>query len=197
MKALRIFFVLWLLGSLAIAGTVDEYAAKIAPLIDPVKLSTLGPRGANTRVEKITFHLATAKAEGLSLWKIADTALQKVGVTNPTAAELTKAAMLRNVTIAERLGCLDTSGMDEMRNGRAATVKRGPFAGDQLSVDHIIPRAIVPEFDHVIANLELLPQRANSQKNARIGQRQRNLAEKLYKAGLLSRTGLESVQRAW
>ena len=31
------------------------------------------------------------------------------------------------------------------------------YAGDQLSVDHIIPRAVVPELDNVIANLELMP----------------------------------------
>lgn len=45
----------------------------------------------------------------------------------------------------------------------------------------------------MIANLELMPQRANSRKNAQVGQRQRDLAEKLHKAGLLSRVGMETV----
>jgi hypothetical protein len=49
-----ILTVVLLLGTLiAGAGTVADYAAKIAPLIDPAKLSTLGPRGANTRVKKL------------------------------------------------------------------------------------------------------------------------------------------------
>lgn len=110
------------------------------------------------------------------------------------AAALTKAAILRNVTIAERLGCLDTAGLEEMRKGHAATVQRGPYAGDELSVDHVIPRAVVPELDNVIANLELLPQRANSRKNSTIGSRQRDLAEKMNKAGLLSDAGLKAVR---
>src|SRR5687767_8066012 len=187
-------FGLLLSAALALAGSVDDYAAKIAPLIDPAKLATLGPRGANQRVQKITYWLATTKADGVSLAKVADAALRTAGVTNTAAAGLTKSAMLRNVTIAERLGCLDKAGLDEMRQGKAATVRRGPYAGDELSVDHIIPRAVVPELDNVIANLELLPKRANSRKNSSVGQRQRDLAVKLNKAGLLSEAGLKAVR---
>jgi hypothetical protein len=44
-----------------------------------------------------------------------------------------------------------------MRKSNAATVKTGPYKGRQLSLDHIIPRAVVPELDNVISNLELLP----------------------------------------
>jgi len=46
-----------------------------------------------------------------------------------------------------------------MRRGKAPTVMKGPYKGDQLSVDHIIPHAAVPELDNVIANLELMPLR--------------------------------------
>ena len=75
-------------------------------------------------------------------------------------------------------------------------MKRGWYRGDQLNVDHIIPRAVVPELDNVMANLELLPQRANAKKNSSIGQRQRDLARKLHAAGLLSDTGLRAVLTA-
>jgi hypothetical protein len=183
-----------LASHLAFAGSVEDYAGKIAPLIDPAKLATVGARGANPRVQKITYWLASAKAENVSPAKVADAALLKVGVTNSAAMKLTKDAMLRNVTIAERLGCLDQSGLDEMRKGHAATVRRGPYAGDELSVDHIIPRAVVAELDNVIANLELLPLRANERKNSTIGQRQRDLAAKLYAAGLLTPEGLRQVR---
>ena len=67
--------------------------------------------------------------------------------------------------------------------------------GDQLSVDHIIPRAVVPELDNVIANLELMPLRMNEKKNAKMGARQRDMAKKFYQAGLLSRKGLDAVLR--
>jgi len=46
------------------------------------------------------------------------------------AARLTKAALLRNLDIAEKLGCLDADVLAEMRKGNAPTVRRGPYAGD-------------------------------------------------------------------
>ena len=64
----------------------------------------------------------------------------------------------------------------------------------QLSVDHIIPRSVVPELDCAIANLELMPMRMNESKNAKIGSRQQALAVKLEKAGLLSEVGLRAVR---
>jgi hypothetical protein len=43
----------------------------------------------------------------------------------------------------------------------APTVRPGPYAGDRLSVDRIIPRTVGPELDNVIANLELVPAQMN------------------------------------
>ena len=77
-----------------------------------------------------------------------------------------------------------------MRRGRSPTVQRGPYLGDALSVDHIIPRAVVPELDNAIANLELMPLRMNESKNAKVGQRQIDVARKLNEAGLLNDAGL-------
>ena len=102
---------------------------------------------------------------------------------------------MRNLDIAEKLGCLDAESMAEMRKGKAPTVRRGPYKGDQLSVDHIIPRAVCPELDNVIANLELMPLRMNESKNDRVGARQVDLTRKFNKAGLLSDKGLDAVVR--
>ncbi len=41
-----------------------------------------------------------------------------------------------------------------------------------------------------------MPLRMNESKNAHIGDRQRDLAKKLFQAGLLSRRGLEVVLRS-
>jgi hypothetical protein len=41
-----------------------DYAKRIAPLIDPAKLATLGKRGANQRVQKAFCWLADARAAG-------------------------------------------------------------------------------------------------------------------------------------
>jgi hypothetical protein len=189
----RLWIIPLLLWSLvAWAGQPDVPARAIASLIDPAKLATLGKRGANSRVQKCVYWLAVARSQGSDPTKVMDAVLAGMNV-NGLAAKLTKDALLRNLDIADKLGCLDKAGLDEMRHGRAPTVRRGPYKGDQLSVDHIIPRAVVPELDNVIANLELMPLRMNESKNAKIGQRQRALADKFHEAGLLSAEGLKAV----
>jgi hypothetical protein len=184
-----------LIWCLPLLAAQSDYAKRIAPLIDPAKLATLGKRGANSRVQKSVYWLAEARAVGQKPDKVLDRAVTLAGYKSSDAAKLTKDALLRNLDIAEKLGCLDEDGLAEMKRGKAATVMKGPYKGDQLSVDHIIPRAVVPELDNVIANLELMPLRMNESKNAKIGDRQRDMAKKFYQAGLLSEQGLEVVLR--
>lgn len=127
---------------------------------------------------------------------VLDRAITLAGYENSDAAKQTKTALLRNLDIAEKLGCLDDAGLAEMRRGKAATVMKGPYKGDELSVDHIIPRAVCPELDNVIANLELMPLRMTESKNDKAGARQTDLARKFNKAGLLSDKGLKAVESA-
>jgi len=182
-----------LLAGGAVADTTAAYATRISALIEPAKLATLGKRGANPRVQKYVAQLADARLAGVNVTNVANEALAKAGMKGD-AAKLTSEAMLRNLAIADRLGCLDDKGLGEMRRGKAPTVKRGPYAGDQLSVDHIIPRAVVPELDNVIANLELMPLRMNESKNDKIGARQMALGKELRAAGLLSEAGFKQLQ---
>ncbi len=170
-------------------------ASHIASLIDPSKLATLNERGANPRVQKAVYWLAVARERGEKPAKTLDRAIASAGYKG-AAARLTKAALLRNLDIAEKLGCLDAPGLAEMRRGLAATVRKGPYKGDPLSVDHIIPIAVVPELDKVIANLELMPLRMNEDKKARVGTRQLALGKQLYKAGLLSKQGWRTLKKA-
>jgi 5-methylcytosine-specific restriction endonuclease McrA len=100
--------------------------------------------------------------------------------------DLTAAAMARNRTIAERLGCLDAEGMEKLRRGNAPTIRFGPYTGEKLTVDHIIPRAVSPSLDLVLANLELMPSSINLRKGSKIGQRQIDLANKFLQAGMIS-----------
>jgi len=177
------------------ADLVATYAARIASLIEPAKLATLGKRAANPRVQKYVAQLAEARLAGNNPTNVANESVTKAGMTG-TGAKMTSDAMLRNLTIADRLGCLDVEGLSEMRKGKAPTVRRGPYAGDQLSVDHIIPRAVVPELDNVIANLELMPLRMNESKNDKVGARQLALGKELNVARLLSKAGLTSLESA-
>lgn len=184
----------WLLLTFQVTAAQTDYAQHIASLIDPAKLATLGQRGANQRLQKCIYWLAEARQAGQKPGNVLDRAAALAGYKHE-AAKLTRDALLRNLDIAEKLGCVNAAGLAEMRHGKAATVMKGPYKGDGLSVDHIIPRTVVPELDNVIANLELMPLRINESKNARIGDRQREMAKKFFQAGLLSRRGLEAVLR--
>jgi hypothetical protein len=168
---------------------MDE-AGQIASLIDPGKLATLKSRGANTRILKITAILWSAKYAGKNPAEITLEAVKKIGWSGTPAGDLTATAILRNLEILEELGATTPADIAEMRRGRSPTVRQGPSTGDILSVDHIIPVAKAPELSNCIANLELMPLRLNQRKNDTIGDTQRDLAQKLYAAGLLSSSDL-------
>jgi hypothetical protein len=166
---------------------------RIAALIDPAKLATLAPRGANPRVQRYVAHLEEARLVGWDPVKVAQRAVVSVGMQGE-AARLTVEAMLRKLTIAGRMGCLGPEGLAEMRRGRSPTITLGPYAGDQLSVDHIIPFSLHPELDKVIANLELMPLKMNLKKQDKMGPRQQELAERLQRAGLLQQLETQHAQ---
>jgi hypothetical protein len=73
------------------------------------------------------YWLAVARQNGQKPDVILDRAL--AGKMSGDAAKLTKAALLRNLDIAEKLGCLHAEGLAEMRKGSAPTVRRGPTRG--------------------------------------------------------------------
>ena len=175
---------------------VADVSTLIQPLIDPAKLATLGERGANTRIQKVTEILWQAKVNGQDPAKVADKAVELIGWAGTEKGRLTSAAMVRNVTILERLGSTTPEDLEDMRHGRAATVRKGPYIGEVLSVDHIIPRSVAPELDNVIANLELMPLSVNQRKGNKVGDRQVSLAKALRDAGLLQNAGFQSVMAA-
>lgn len=194
-------YLLWLLVlsfALGVSGRAAEsdVAGRIAGLVAPEKLATLRSGAANPRLQKAVFLLEEAKRAGDSVAAVAAQAVRLAGYTNREAAKLTNDSLVRNHDIAEKLGCLTTGGLAEMRQGKAPTVTLGPYEGEELSVDHVIPKSVAPELDRVIANLELLPLRLNQRKSDSVGERQVSLARKLHRAGLLSTGGLARIERA-
>ncbi|HEY4284020.1 MAG TPA: hypothetical protein VGM62_13215 [Chthoniobacterales bacterium] len=157
----------------------------LVSLCDPAKLATLHERGANPRVQKIVYWLETGRLEGQSPKELMDETMSRLG-WNDERGQLTTAAMLRNLDIATKLGCTDEEGLANMRHGKCAIVKAGPYGGDFLSVDHIVPRAHYPQLDNVLANLELMPMKLNRAKSDKMGQRQE------YELGLFQSAGLIS-----
>ena len=176
------------LVALAQFATADDTPRlALTSLCDPAKIATLeGDRAANPRVRKIAYWLEVARQSGRDPRAEMDAVMVAVGWGGTAKGDLTALAMVRNRIIAERLGCLDAEGMERLRRGASPIVMRGPYAGEKLTVDHIIPRAVTPSLDLVLANLELMPASLNFRKGAKIGQRQIDLANKLHAAGLLS-----------
>ncbi len=180
-------FSLVLLASLTPVFGQDTVRTALVSLCDPAKIATLtSDRAANPRVRKIAYWLEVARQQGRDPKGEMDNVMAALGWGGTLKGELTAAAMVRNRTIAERLGCLDAEGMEKLRRGSAPTVKFGPYSGEKLTVDHIIPRAVSPSLDLVLANLELMPHSLNMRKGSKVGQRQIDLANKLLEAGLLS-----------
>jgi hypothetical protein len=186
-RALRNIVLLALFALTVPAKAAEPYRTALVSLCDPAKIATLtSDRAANPRVRKIAYWLEVARQSGRDPQAEMDAVMEAVGWGGTMKGELTAKAMVRNRIIAERLGCLDAEGMERMRRGASPTVKRGPYAGDKLHVDHIIPRTVSPALDLVLANLELMPATVNYRKGRKVGQRQVDLANKLHVASALS-----------
>ena len=190
-SVLRILAVMLLTCAFAGADTIRE---ALVNLCDPAKIATItAERGANPRVRKICYWLEMARQDGRDPSNEMREVMVAVGWGGSAKGNLTSDAMVRNRVIAERLGCLDEAGMADLRRGKAPTIRTGPYTGDKLSVDHILPRAVCLELDTSLANLELMPMRMNSSKSDSIGERQVDMARKFHAAGLLSQSGLDAV----
>ena len=166
----------------------------VAALIDPVKLAGLGERGANPRLNKLIYWLWHAEQRGLSPESSLSWALWLNGQQEPQAG-LVKESLLRNVKIATQLGLLDAQNLDHLRQGRAAIVRSGPYRGEAVEIDHIVPYSLAPEVGNDLANLEMLPRTLNRRKSNLVNERQLAHAERLHTAGLLTQKSLDQVRK--
>lgn len=163
-------------------------------LTDPAKLSTLGERGANSRLNKIVFWLDDARSRGVSV----ETAVHWSQVLNGTReprASLVRTSLLHNLKIADGLGLLTTENRERLKRGNAAIITRGPYTGEPVEIDHIVPISVAPELGNELANLEMLPRTENRRKSDRIGERQLAHAELFFQAGLLNQASVEAIRR--
>lgn len=165
----------------------------VSSLSDPAKLATLGKRGANSRLNKLVYWLDQARRRGLPP-ETAISLAQKVNQTSEPRASLVKAGLLRNLKIADQLGLLTPDNQQRLRRGQAAVVTRGPYMGQYVEIDHIVPISLAPELGNELANLEMLPARLNRSKSDWVGPRQLAHAHALAKAGLLTAESLARVQ---
>ena len=192
--AFPFLFFVFLLNSCGKAEERNEFAAKLAPLLDPAKLDSLkGKRAATPRLRKICYWLEMARREGRDPGEGIDQAHALLTPYSEKRLRCQKDSLVRNRIILERLGCLDEAGMTKLRKGNAPTITKGPYAGEIVTGDHIIPRSVTPELDNTLYNLEMMPLTLNQRKAAKVTQRQIDLAKRWNKYGLLSDKGLRVV----
>lgn len=157
----------------------------IHPLCDPVKLASLGLRGANSRMHKILYHMFVVEKRGGSVAEAVDMALLP-GVKGEFyySQSLTKRQLLDVFKSAKDWGIFeDAANLDRMSRGRSPQIMRGSFAGHFVDVDHIIPIKHAPELGNTIANLRYLPDTQNSSRLATLDQEARRLIEDMAAAG--------------
>lgn len=84
--------------------------------------------------------------------------------------------------------------MAQSRKGGSPKITKEPHAGDSVALDHVLPRAIVPELAARVYNLEAIAAKENLAKAAKIGEREVLLSRRWAKDGLLSAEGLAAVE---
>lgn len=182
-----------LLGWLCWSWLPLDAVRALASLTDPARLATLGERGANPRLNKAVYWLDDARTRGLAPVRSIKAAQWWNGSREPRAS-LVREGLLRNLKIAEELGLFAQDGRTRLRQGQAATITLGPYAGETAEIDHIVPYALAPEVGNELANLEMLPRSLNRSKSAQVGERQLAHARRLREAGLLTDASFDKVQ---
>lgn len=167
----------------------------LAPLLDPVKVATLrGDRPANARLYKVLGWLETARQAGGDVDEIIDTAQATAGYEGTKGANADKLAIRWSRTKLEDFGCFTEEGMVKLKKGGSPTIMKGEHAGSGIMLDHVLPRAIVPELAARFYNLEAVAAKVNLQKSAKIGNRELLLARRWKDDGLLSAEGLQAIE---
>ena len=189
--AFPFLFFVFLLNSCGKAEERSEFAVNLAPLLDPAKLDSLKGKRAATR--KVCYWLEMARREGRAPGEVIDQAHALLTPHSAKRLQCQKGSLVRNRRILERLGCLEEAGMTKLRKGNAPTITKGPYAGEIVTGDHIIPRSVTPELDNTLYNLEMIPLTLNQKKAAKVTQRQIDIAKRWNKYGLLSDKGLRAV----
>ena len=200
MLRLSAFFLCLLLSTRAGSTTQTNStpAVALASLTDPAKLATLkGERAANPRLQKCVYWLAYAEEQGEKPEAVLDESAKLNRTAGTPYAGFVRWGLLENLKIAKDLGLLTPEGMAEMRRGKSATITKGQYAGQEAEADHVIPRAVCPELQNQVMNLELLPASLNRAKSAKVTERARVFAKELYEAKLLSERGFEAIDKAY
>ena len=191
-------WVFFIFGFLALPLLADEAtsAFALASLTDPAKLATLkGERAANPRLQKCVYWLAYAEEQGQKPDIVLDESAKLNKTEGTPYAGFVRWGLLENLKIAKELGLLTPEGMAELRRGKSAAITKGQYAGQEAEADHVIPKAVCPELQNQVMNLELLPASLNRAKSDKVTDRAKVFAKELYDAKLLSEVGWKAIDK--
>lgn len=192
---LKLFFALLLVVAPSVQAGTSASAVAIASLTDPVKLAALkGERAANSRLQKCVYWLAHAEEQGEKPEVVLDESAKLNKTAGTPYAGFLSWGLLENLKIAKELGLLTPEGMVELRRGNSAMITKGQYAGQEAKAGLVIPKAVCPELQNQVMNLELLPASLNRAKSDKVTERAKVFAKELYDAKLLSEEGWTKVQ---
>ena len=176
--------------------TIDSTPVKtIASLTDPAKLTTLkGERQASSNLQKCVYWLALAEKQGEKPEAILEESAKLNKTASTPYAGFVSWGLLENLKIAKELGLSTPEGMAELKQGKSATITKGEYSGQKAEADCVIPKAVCPELQNQVMNLELIPASLKQGKNDKVTERAKVFAKELYEAKLLSEEGWKKVQ---
>ena len=187
----------FVLLDVSVFGGETAATLSIASLVDPVKLATLkGERAANPRLQKCVYWLAYAEEQGEKPEAVLDDSAKLNKTEGTPYAGFVRWGLLENLKIAKDLGLLTPEGMAELKRGKSATITKGQYAGQEAEADHVIPKAICPELQNQVMNLELLPASLNRAKSDKVTGRAKVFAKELYDSKLLSETSYTEIKES-
>ena len=191
----KVLLVLLLAATPSIIAAPSTAAVAIAAQTDPAKLATLkGERAANPRLQKCVYWLAYAEELGEKPEVVLDESAKLNKTAGTPYAGFLNWGLLENLKIAKELGLLTPEGMVELKRGKSATITKGQYAGQKAEAGLVIPKAVCPELQNQVMNLELLPASLNRAKSDKVTDRAKVFAKELYDAKLLSEEGWRKVQ---
>lgn len=210
MTSIPILTFLLLLPTLGVRAeeTIDEStpAKAIANLTDPKKLATLkGERASNPRFQKCLYWIesyekskAGEQVNKIEVIKLIGRSVELNGLNIDSGyCRRLATSLLISFIVANDYGLFTSTGINELRQGKSATITKGEYAGQEATADYFIPLSICPELQNQIFNLQPLPASLNSSKGNKVKKEQVQFAKWLNEDGLLSDKGLEAVRKAY
>ena len=191
----KLLLALLLAAAPSIIAAPSTAAVAIASLTDPAKLATLkGERVASSCLQKCVYWLAYTEEQGEKPQAVLDESAKLNKTAGTPYAGFVSWGLLENLKIAKELGLSTPEGMAELKQGKSATITKGEYSGQKAEADCVIPKAVCPELQNQVMNLELIPASLKQGKNDKVTERARVFAKELYEAKLLSEEGWKKVK---